>query len=149
MLSVYPQMCVLPPEHSWPRGDTLKKKLTLPLPATIIASSSSGRGRAWCPPPLFMLVFDLIWTRMWFVHLSQLLWVHVYSCLSMSGGYCFLVFINHLWCLQCFLLLLNNDLWTLRAFDADGPFRIEHSLVSHSLYLSQLLVSLLITMYCK
>lgn len=85
---------------------------------------------------------------------SQLLWVHEGNSHAMDCRYCSAINVCSFWNLQVFHPLSHDDSWGLRpeawgreACDLDAPFGVKHSIVSYFLYMEQLWITILITIY--
>lgn len=115
------------------RGYILRKKQIFPSQQLRIINSTSTKGGISCPTPLSTF-------RFCFTQICMLSYYHEFICAicpAVSRIHCLLVDIHCLWLIHLSILSLSMI-----------PEQVEHSSVSFLLF-DQLLVSVLIIIYCK
>lgn len=133
-------------------GISLIRISASPYAQLSITNGSLASGGTLCPFPIHVkILLGLRLYRSFLCVLSHLLWVHLCSCPVESRRHCCLVIIHTLWFLFFFSLLssaISPEPWDMDC-DRDVTFKTWNSIVSYFINFYQLLVSVLITVFCK
>lgn len=125
-----------------PPGSNVFKENWLFISQQVLSASSSSAGvelHEYLPFPCW----DLVLLEA-YMELLYSVTVTVSACVQLPLFYC-----SHLWCLRLFSPLLLQWFMSLGRNGCDVPVRTDHSTASCPLYLDQLWVSMLISIYCK